>query len=229
VVRDDGVEAIRGQQPLLAGLGRVRSQIQFRAGIHIAENPHQHIAVRMHLRLFGPQPALIDQPLDEGVVDADLFEGAVLQPVGARVPDVRELEPVIVEQQRRDRGAHAGQLGAGLHQLGEDGVGGLDFVGEDVGGVLVVAAVQMDQVQDRGSGGDIAACVSAHAIRHNSEIVPGVGGIVILGTGLAYIRPRRVAQDQRHGYGLNSMTVLPIRMGAPGSTGRARVSCVSPK
>ena len=63
--------------------------------------------MRMRFGLFGAQPAFVDEPLDEGVVDADLFEFAVAQPVGAGVADVGEVELALGEQQGRDRGAHA--------------------------------------------------------------------------------------------------------------------------
>src|SRR5687767_6627950 len=84
--------------------------------------------------------------------------------------------------------------------------------------------------------------MAAHAVRHDREVPPHVSGVVILRPDAADVGPRGIAHDQGtrggwrllhgnvrsgHGYGLNSMTVLPILTGTPRSTGRARVSCWS--
>ena len=137
-----------------------------------------------------------------------------------------------------------GELGIDVDQFGQQGVGGLDFVGQDGAGVaVVVVVVQVDHVQDGGGGGDVAAGVAAHAVGNDGEVPAHVGGVVILGADAADVGTRGVAHDERplrgcvafacgdvrgsHGYGLNSMTVLPILTGTPSSTGRARVSCWS--
>ncbi len=50
-------------------------------GIDIAEDPHQHRPLRMALRLVLGEPALVQQPLHEGVVFGDLPHLAVAQQV----------------------------------------------------------------------------------------------------------------------------------------------------
>ena len=184
----------------------------------------------MHLSFFGPEPAFVNEPLHKGMVDADLAEGAVLEPVGTGIADMGQGQTVAVQEQGGDRGAHAGKLRTGGHQFGEQGVGRLDLVRKD-GQRLVFMdiAVQMDQIQHGGSRGDVAARVAAHSVGNHGEIAPDIGGIVILEADHSDVGACCVFEDQSHGQGLNSMTVLPMRMGTPGSTGRARVSWLPPR
>ena len=177
------VQAVRAEQPAFTGLDVQGVQIQFRAGIDVAQDAHEDVLVRMRFGLFGAEPAFIDEPLDEGVVDADLFEFAVAQAVGAGVADVGEVELSFGQQQGRDRGAHPGELGIDVDQLGQQGVGGLDLVGQDGAGIaVVVVMVQVDHVQDGGGRGDIAAGMAAHAVGNDGEVPADVGGVIILGT-----------------------------------------------
>ncbi len=169
------VQPVRAQQPAFPELDVQGIQIQLGAGINIAEDTHQHVLMRVRFCFFGTEPALIDEPLDEGVVHADLFKLAVAQAVGPGVADVREVQLALREQQGRDGGAHAGQLGVDVHQLREQGVGGLDFIGQNRAGIaLVVAVVQVQHVQHGGGGGDIAACVAPHSVRNHSQMTADV-------------------------------------------------------
>lgn len=176
------VQAVRAEQPSFPGLDGQCVEIQLRAGIDVPQDAHEDVLVRMRFGLFGAEPALIDEPLDEGVVDADLFELAVAQPVGPGVADVGEVELSFGEEQGRDRGTHPGELGIDVDQLGQQGVGRLDFVGEDGAGVaVVVIMVQVDHVQDGRGGGDVAAGMATHAVGNDGEVPADVGGVVILG------------------------------------------------
>ena len=176
------VQAVRAEQPSFPGLDSQCVKIQLRAGIDVPQHAHEDVLVRMRFGLFGAEPALIDEPLDKGVVDADLFELAVAQPVGPGVADVGEVELSFGEEQGRDRGAHPGELGIDVDQFGQQGVGRLDFVGEDGAGVaVVVVMVQVDHVQDGRGGGDVAAGMATHAVGNDGEVPADVGGVVILG------------------------------------------------
>ena len=237
------VQAVGAEQPAFAGLHLQGGEVQFRACVNIAEDAHEDVLVRVGFGFFGAQAAFVDQPLDKRVVHADLFKFSVAQAVGAGVADVCEVKLAFGQQQGRDGRAHAGKLGIDVDEFGEQGIGGLDFVGQDGAGIAVVfVRVQVDHVQNRGGRGNIAAGVPAHAIGHDGQVLAHVCGVVILGTDAADVRPGGIAQDERplrgwcllrgnvrsgHGYGLNSMTVLPILTGTPRSTGRARVSCWS--
>ena len=180
------VQAVRAEQPSFPGLDSQCVKIQLRAGIDVPQHAHEDVLVRMRFGLFGAEPALIDEPLDKGVVDADLFELAVAQPVGPGVTDVGEVELSFGEEQGRDRGAHPGELGIHVDQFGQQGVGCLDFVGEDGAGVaVVVVMVQVDHVQDGRGGGDIAAGMATHAVGNDGEVPADVGGVVILGADAA--------------------------------------------
>ena len=76
------IQAVRAQQPAFSGLDSQGVEIQLRAGIDVPQHTHQDVLVRMRFGLFRAQAALVDEPLDKGVVDADLFELAVAQAVG---------------------------------------------------------------------------------------------------------------------------------------------------
>ncbi|MDQ0616227.1 hypothetical protein QFZ33_000251 [Arthrobacter globiformis] len=242
-VARDVIQTVGAEQPALSGLHIDGGEVQFGARIDVTEDAHQDVLVRMGFRFFGPQPTLVDESLDERVVDADLFELAVAQAVGAGIADVGEMELALGQQQGSHGGAHARQLGIDVNEFREQRVGGLDLVGQHGAGVvIVVVGVQMEHVQDSGGGSNIAAGVAAHAVRHDGQVPSHVGGVVVLRADAADVRTRRIAQDKGprrgwhlagghvrsgHGYGLNSMTVLPILTGTPRSTGRALVSCWS--
>ncbi len=152
-----------------------------------------------------------------------------------------EVQFAFGQEQGRDGGAHPGELGIDVDQFGQQGVGGLDFVRQHGSRVaVVIPVVQVEHVQDSRRGGHVTAGVAAHAVGHDGQVPADVGGVVILGADASDIRAGGVAHDERphrggalfsgnlrdgHGYGLNSMTVLPILTGTPSSTGRARVSC----
>ncbi len=241
------VQAVGTQQPPFTCLDLKGGQVQLGTRIDVAQDAHKDVLVRMRFRLFRTEPAFINEALDEGVVDADLFVFAVTQAVGAGVADMGEMEFALRQQQCRDRGAHARELGIDMDQFGEQRVGGLDLVSEDGAGVaVVVVVIEVDHVQHGGRGRDVTAGVAAHTVGYDGEVPADVGRVVILCPHAADVGTRGVAHDEgplrgcgiafglvcgtiggSHGYGLNSMTVLPILTGTPSSTGRARVSCWS--
>ena len=131
-------------------------------------------------RFFRFEPAFVDQPLDKRVIGRDLFELSVLEPISARVADMRQIQCFSAEQQSCDGCAHASQMGIGGDQLGQQRVGGLDFVGELGSRIpFITGAVKVDEVQNSRGGGYIAARVSTHAIRHHGKIPPGIRGVVV--------------------------------------------------
>jgi hypothetical protein len=237
------VQAVGAEQPAFAGLHVQSVQVQFGAGVDVSENAHEDVLVRVGFGFLGAETALIDQALDERVVDADLFEFAVSEPVGPGITDVGEVQLAFREQQGRHGSAHAGKFGIDVDEFGQQRVCRLDFVSEDGSGVAVVLVrVQVDHVKDGGRGGDVTSGVPAHAVGHDGQMPAHVGGIIVFCADTADVGARGIAQNQRmrrdwcllrgdvrsgHGYGLNSMTVLPILTGTPRSTGRARVSCWS--
>ena len=145
------VQAVGTEQPALTRFDVKGIQVQFRARVDVAQDPHQDVLVRMRFRLLGPEPAFIDEALDEGVVHADLFEFAVPQPVRAGIANMGEVQLAFGQEEGCDGGAHARQLGIDVHEFGEQRIGGLDLVGQDGAGVaVVVVLVEMDHVQHCG-------------------------------------------------------------------------------
>ena len=81
-VLQDRVQAVRAEQPAFAGFDVELREVQFRARVDVAEDPHEDVLMRVGLRFLGPEPSFLDEALDERVIRGDLLEDAVLEAVG---------------------------------------------------------------------------------------------------------------------------------------------------
>jgi hypothetical protein len=91
------------------------------------------------------------------------------------------------------------------------------------GRVLVSRGIQHGEVKDRRGTGHVPAHVSAHAVGDDGEVASGIGRVIVLRPDPAHIGPRGETKDQWHRVqDLSSSTVLPMRMGVPGSTATVR-------
>ncbi len=187
------------------------------------ERPHDQRTLRVTVRLFGGDPALVDQGLHEGVVLGDLGQFPVAQQVAAGVADVHQAEPVAGEQDGRQRGAHALQLGLGLDLRGDRGIALMDRgveLGQQIPAGLVL--VEVCQTGDDELRGDLTGGVATHAVGQREQPGTGVYGVLVVGADQTSIAARRVAQYQRHGR--SSIAVLPIRTGVARGTRTAVVT-----
>ncbi len=125
------VEPVGAEQPAFARFDVQDIQVQLRAGIDVAQDAHEDVLVRMRFRFLRAEAAFVNEALHEGVVNADLLKLLVAQPVGTGIANVGKVELAALQEQRRDRGAHARELGILVDKLGEQGICGLDLVSQD--------------------------------------------------------------------------------------------------
>ena len=127
------------------------------------------------------------------------------------------------EQNRRQRGAHAVEVGLLFHLVGD---GGVAFarrcceLAEQIVTRLVV--VEMRQRSDHQLRGDLAGGMTTHAIGERKQARAGVHRILVVRTDQTAVTSGRIAQYQ--GHGRNSITVLPTRTGVPSGTRTAVVT-----
>ena len=76
-------QAVRTEQPALAGGDLQRGDVQLGGGVHVSEHAHEHILVGVGLGIVRVQPTFVHQALDEGVVLGDLGELILPETVGA--------------------------------------------------------------------------------------------------------------------------------------------------
>ena len=166
-----------------------------------AERAHEERALRVRGGLFLGDPALVDEPLDPGVVLRDLGQHTVPEEVGARVADVHEPEPLAGPQQGGERRAHALQLRVLLDHHPELVVGALHRRterGEDVGAGDVV--VERDEGGDHLGGGDLTGGLAAHAVGDGEQPGPGVARVLVALADHALVRARGESQRQSHAH-----------------------------
>ncbi|CAM3805435.1 hypothetical protein MYFR107205_27470 [Mycolicibacterium frederiksbergense] len=168
----------------------------------------------MAVRLLGGDATLVDQGLDEGVVLGDLGQFTVAHEVAAGVADVHQPEPATGEQDGGQRGAHALELGVGLH-VGGDGRVALVYrhieLVEQVPAGLVV--IEMGERGDHQLGGHLTGGVPAHAVGQSQQPGTGVHRVLVVGAHQTAVAACCISEHQCHGR--NSITVLPIRTGVP--------------
>ena len=166
---DHRVEAVAAEHDGVAGpqLERARVDLDPRLG---AQGPAQDAAVRVRQGRLGREVAGAHHLADQGVVVGDLLEPLVAPEVQAAVADVGELEAVVAEQRRRERGAHAGVGPVGARALIDAGVGGEGGVGQvDAGAFVGVAA-------------DVCAAAGV-CVGFDAGASAGVGAVVGVGAG----------------------------------------------
>ena len=221
LVADHVGEAVGAEQVTIAGAGFAHGER--RLDLVAGQRPHDQGSLRVRVCLFGGDPALVDQRLNERVVTGDLRQVVVAQQVGARVADVHEAELAAREEDRGERGAHAVEFGFFLDVIG-DGIvalaGGCLELAEQILAGLVV--VEMRQGGNHQLRRDLTGRVSAHAVGQSQQACTGVHGIFVVGAHETAVAARRVAENK--GHGRSSITVLPTRTGVPSGTRTAVVT-----
>ena len=134
-----------------------------------------------------------------------------------------QAKPVAREQDCRQRGAHALELGVGLDVRGDGRVAfphrGVELAQQVATGLVVV---EVSQRGDHQLGGDFAGGVAAHSVGQGQQPGTGVDGVFVVGADQPTVAASGVTKDQ--GHGRNSITVLPIRTGVPIGTRTAVVT-----
>ncbi len=189
-VVDDAAQAVRAQEPPVAGLGRHDERVDLGVRVHVSEDAHEHRAARVVARLLGGDAAGVDEALDERVVGRQLREGLVAVEVDAGVADVGDHGVVVDHDERGDGRPHSRELGALADRV--------DDVGRRRGDRLLQRAfgragrgearVEGLEPRDREARGDIASRVPAHSVGHREEVGAGEAGVLIVGAHLPRVR-----------------------------------------
>ena len=214
-------QTVRAQQVPVTGAGFAHDE----RGLHLVtgQRPHDQRPLRVAVRLFESDTALVDQRLNERVVLGNLVELAVAKQVTARVPDVHESKSIAREQDRGQGRAHTLEFGVGVDIRGDRGIAvpdrGVELV-QQVAARLVV--IEVGQCRDHQLGGDLTGGVTAHAVGERKQARAGVHGVLVVRADQAAIAAGCVSEHQCHGR--SSITVLPIRTGVPIGTRTAVVT-----
>ena len=198
--RGEARESVRAQHPAVARHGVVERQVEFRGRPDVAQDAHDDAALGVGVRLFERDAALVHEHLHEGVVLRHLDDLALVHDVGAGIADVGQRQPVAGLQESRDGGAHACELA-----LLDHGAADLVVSGEDRGlevvedPAVVVRFVEEGQAADGDRGGDVAAGVTAHAVRDEEEVSARVAGVLVVLAHLAGVRARCEVEGRHAG------------------------------
>jgi hypothetical protein len=196
---------------------------QRRLDLVARQRAHDQRPLRVAVRLFLGDSAVVDQRLDERVVFGDLRQLAVAHQVAPRVTDVGHPNPVACEEDCGQGGAHPLEVGFHFDLRCDRRIAGVDRgveLGEQVAAGLVVVEVGEcgnDQLRSHFTGG-----VPAHTVGERQQSCAGVHRVFVVGSHQADIAARCIAQDQSHGR--NSITVLPILTGVRMGTRTAVVT-----
>jgi hypothetical protein len=197
LVADHTGQAVGAEQVAVAGPGLPHRER--RLDVLPGDGAQQQRALRVRLRLLLGDATLVDQGLDERVVLGDLRERAFAELVGARVADVDEPEPAAREQDRRERGAHAFEVGGVRDVPGDRGValdGGLAQLGEQV--VAGVVLVERGQRGDHQRRRDLTGGVAAHPVGERQQPGSGIDGVLVVLPDEPAVAAGGVTQDQGH-------------------------------
>ena len=216
VVEHPGGAVAAQQQPVA---GRELDVEQVGVGlVHPVDRAQDQVAVRVGPGLLLGDPALVDQALHERVVLGELRQRAVAQEVAAAVADVREADPVAVEERRRDRRAGAVELGLLLDELGDPVVRPVDGAGEGLEQVRGRRAVEPAERLHGGAAGHVAAGRAAHAVGDDQQVLARVAGVLVVLADPADVGQRGVAQREPVATGLGDGivgTVVLLHRGQP--------------
>ncbi|OBH21439.1 hypothetical protein A9X04_05275 [Mycobacterium sp. E3247] len=198
LVADRVAESVGAEQVAVAGPRLAHGQRGF--DLVTGQRAHDQRPLRVAVRLFAGDAALVDEGLDEGVVLGDLRQFTVTQQIAARIADVYQANSVAREQDRGERGAHSLEFGLRLHLRRDGCIAGAHRgveLGQQVAAGFVV--VEVGQRGDHQLGGDLARGVAAHAVGQGEQPGTGVYGVFVVGAHQAAIAARGVSQDQGHG------------------------------
>ena len=217
VVGEHPGHAVGAQQQPLGGVQRQQEEVGLDP-VRVAERPGDHVALRVGRDLGGLEPPGVDQLLDQAVVDADLLEHAVVEPVDARVAEVREQphRPVVVREQRGHDGragvpaALDAALALHLGVLQDPRLAGDQRVADRLDGVArVVAGLgEPPELLDDDRARHVAAVVAAHPVGDDEHRRRHEQGVLV-----------DLAHQPDVGRGPVMELDLPHRADQPGSVG----------
>jgi hypothetical protein len=163
-VLDHGGQPVAAQEEHVAGLGRPCGRVDLHGGLG-AQGAGDDGALRVVVGLLGGELALALELLDQRVVVGEALEGAVAQPVGARVADMGHGDIVLADHRGGDRGAHALAGAVGLGQVVDALIGQADPRAQGSLGVLVAFVVEPRLEGLHGQPrGDLAGLGAAHPV-----------------------------------------------------------------
>ena len=214
VVGEHARAAVGAEQDPVAG-GDLEGEDVGLGLVDPVDRAQDQVAVRVHPRLVLGDPALVDQALHEGVVGGQLGEGAVAQQVAAAVTDVADADLGAVEDDGRDGGAGALDLGVLRDQAGDAVVAAVDRAGEAAEHValevLAGRLVELAEHLDGGRAGDVAARGATDTVGDHEQVGSGVPGVLVVAPNPADVGKRCVAQLHLR----SSRIVFPMRIWVP--------------
>ena len=229
------MQPVGGEEELIAGQDLDGERVDLDPLVD-ADGAGDGVLLRDLLDLLARELAALDELVEDGVIFGDLLDAAVAQQVDAAVADVGDEAVRAVDQERRERGAHAALLrvGAGLfvdlhagalHRLleqAEDGARGARLGRRGGDGVALLLELLVDDA-DRERAGDLAGGVAAHAVRHHEQAELAVDEEVVLvviaqapdvggrrepdGVGQCHAR-ERLTEPTRRGHGKDRGNVM---------------------
>ena len=165
---------------------------------------------------LGGEDAVVDEPLDEGVVAGQERERVSAHAVDARVADVRDVRDlfVSVDHEERDGGRHLAARRVGLRLLVDEAVRALDGALHAVAERSFVTRDTRLQRAGRPSGSGRAARVASEAIADGEEPEALRFGetvcVLIFVAFLSDVGARCEAQRERHTEVLSGCLRRPI-------------------
>jgi hypothetical protein len=189
-------QPVRAQQQLVFLAEHDRGERVDRHLFVDADRPGDDATLRMLCGLVPGQPPLSDQLLHQGVIDAQLRQGAVAEQIRAAVADVGEMQTWPLGEHGRQGCPHAVVGGLCGSELDHAAVGLPHGVSQPLLclGLTRGGGVQLPQRVQSGVGGDLARPVTAHPVGHREDAVAEQVAVLIVIPRFADIR-RRVRGD----------------------------------
>jgi len=190
-VAHDVRESVGAKQIKVASAYGDGGGIGFDARLH-AQGARQQIFAQRFARLLRRVQAAVYQFLHDGVVFGELLQRAAAQTVQARIADVAQIQPVVIEHGYDHRRTHAPVVRTRVGGLIDRAVGHLDGIGYRhelaarrrgavfaAGALRAVAEVAGDDI-DRHAAGHFPRLVPAHAIGEDRQAPIRLRGDAIL-------------------------------------------------
>ena len=214
-------QPVGADQEEVAGLGGDGLDVDLDLGLG-AECAGDDRALRVVLGLRVGELALAPHLLDQRVVAGQPFEAAGAEAVGAAVADVadRHLLGLEVDDHRRRRRPHPGQLGVAAGLLVDRPVGAFDRLRQDpLGWRLRQLAVE--RLGGR-LGGDLTRLSAAHPVGDDEDVAAGEERVLVgvaLAAGVGAVRllldPQRQASSPPAGTGCRRSAPCRRRLSRP--------------
>src|SRR5438270_6776130 len=145
-----------------------------------ADATSDNVALWVAPRLLGSEEAGIDLLLDQRMILGELAQHPVAYEIDSRIADMTHKVAGLRQQKRRYRAAHSELVALGACPLVDCAVGVPQGAGYALVRIVSFKIVQVGElVADHLHGhfaGDLARCVSAHAVRDDEEPAVCIGG-----------------------------------------------------